>query len=58
MAYNDAAEKMNGNDIECVEIADMDTDQDGDEDRTLDYRISKLRKHITDEALNFNGFRK
>ena len=44
---SDAIKKITGNDIECVEIADMDTDQDDDEGDdealTLDCSISKLR---------------
>ena len=47
--YNDAIKKISS-DIEYVEIADMNTDNDVDddvkEDRTLDFRISKLREHI------------
>ena len=53
-AYNDAIKKMSSSDIEYVEIADMDTDDDDDdvddvkeEDRTLDFRTSKLREHIS-----------
>ena len=36
---------MSDNDIDCVGIADMDTDQD-DDVRTLDYSLSKLCEHI------------
>ena len=54
-AYNYAIKKMSSSsDIEYVEIADMDTDDDDDdvddvkeEDRTLDFSISKLREHIS-----------
>ena len=50
-AYNYAIKKMSSR---YVKIADMDTDDDDDddvddvkeEDRTLDFRISRLREHI------------